>query len=507
MPDKTIKFASDLLCRSPEVLEIPVEEFARKVSEREKAPFEWNEAVTSGGVEVAVDMPGFNPDIARKLVVCNMGDSSGFGVFSAEPIKANTIIARFSGDLSDAYEKSDLFSFPAGKKFITANKKSNWSRFIKHLPELSSMKHYVAEVAYANLKVIIARDSTVWFCTSRDIESNELLGFDYTKQRPNYWVDQKIIPEEFDKFGCVLPFSGIIYIAHIVTILIYTAIILEDSTKLYQLEYEYPDLYASVNKRIKDLAPDEVQHLFFCTIVFSHIDLLFLFRPEDRLDILKVFKKGIMKNPEDYLCDKPYSQRTISIFLKWRPPHSSALFVSNLSEAVLEFPEGFFDIINPLRFHVYHLHKNQKDLNVQIDNYTNAGHKSYTRGNYKDAINSWQLALSLEMDCIMRFGSKKDSKYLNLHWNLGNAYHKASIGIEGSTRKRDYLFDAMLCIGTAIHLIKDSHEASNKEKIPQYQERLDLVGAEYERINALFLADKAGAAADTEIAAFAGAGV
>lgn len=168
------------------------------------------------------------------LLIVNMGDC-GYGLFSKSKIKKGTPVCTYAGKLipSDSNfegradrqytvgvrtssvltaifqantENTDFEitldrsqHFPA---FIDGSEYGNWGSFLQHLPTKDKIANKA--VATANL-ITIGADYRYYPCyyfkAARDIEANEILGFDYGE---NYWKNQNKSPLFFDKYGQAL---------------------------------------------------------------------------------------------------------------------------------------------------------------------------------------------------------------------------------------------------------------------------------------------------------------
>jgi|GEM_PF-5730276 len=169
------------------------------------------------------------------LLIVNM-EKFGYGLFAKTNIKKGTLVCTYAGKLilsdSNFEERVDqcytvgvrtssvltaIFQantentnleitldrsqhFPA---FIDGSEYGNWGSFLQHLPSPDSAAGKTA-AATANL-ITIGADYRYYPCyyfqAARDIEANEILGFDYGE---NYWKNQNKSPVFFDKYGRVI---------------------------------------------------------------------------------------------------------------------------------------------------------------------------------------------------------------------------------------------------------------------------------------------------------------
>jgi hypothetical protein len=185
------------------------------------------------------------------LVLVQLSDSTGFGVFTLELIPKGTIITQYTGNVYKSAEdfdsSNDDYFVPSFIPFlhwmrnrpelcyISAKKKGNLARFFQHLPKENSIKElfssYIEKnidavrdilkspaltpkdlesiqlpLAYENLDLIYAFDTAsntpvILLVTTTDIPAKTQLGFSYGNE---YWLSKNTSPMYFSPKGRVL---------------------------------------------------------------------------------------------------------------------------------------------------------------------------------------------------------------------------------------------------------------------------------------------------------------
>jgi len=215
-----IQFADTLLCHSPEIRSLTEDEFGALVSKRRGYEFKWADGIiTEDGAEIPVHMEGYDPAISDKLVVCEMGEELGLGVFAKSFIAKGTPVLCYNGVMSTKAETGDLYVFTANReKFFSARHRGNLAGFIQHIGAFSPLKHFVDEMTVENLAVKENPDGTFWMIATRDIHPNEILGFPYDTALDTYWTKLRVLPKHFDRYGQVLPYTGAIFATQMLSI-------------------------------------------------------------------------------------------------------------------------------------------------------------------------------------------------------------------------------------------------------------------------------------------------
>ena len=498
-----IQFASTLLCHSPEIRLLSKEEFGALITRRRGYEFQWADGIVSeDGSETPVHMEGYDPAILDKLVVCDMGEELGLGVFAKSFIAKGTPVLCYSGVMSDKLSAGDLYVLTTNQeKFFSANHRGNLAGFVQHIGEFSPLKHFVDEMTVENLSVEENPDGTLWMIAKRDIHPNEILGYPYDTALETYWAKLHILPKHFDRYGQVLPYVGAIFATQIISIQVYMAIMLNNTDMLGKLRVVYGETIDAALSRITDgIKPFD---LLLNVLFFSHIDILRILYPEDRDSLLKIFRdlKPVL-DPREFLSGNPYKENRVVKFVEWLDIGPRArLFPPTDRKAALSIPEDFFKIVNPLRYYAFQPHAKAElaDLDVYIQRLMNAGLKAYQEKKYADSARKWESSLRLTRDLltsywfidpsttklpsvtISRDADKNfvityDKRISNLSWNLGNAYLNAS-QIEAPKYKNDYIREAKLCISVAVEIAKasDLSVPDNTALLAKYEERLKSI--------------------------------
>ena len=499
-----IQFSHRLLCDSHEIRSLSEAEFSTIVTARRGYEFKWADGIIRDGAETPVHTEGYSPEIIDKLVVCDMGAELGLGLFAKERIPKGTAVLCYTGVESSEPEPGDLYAITANRRqFISARHRGNLAGFIQHIGPFSTYKHYVDEMTVDNLSLQANPDGTLWLIAKRDILPNEILGYPYDISLDSYWSKVGALPKHFDRYGRVLPYDGAIFATNIINTLIYMATCLKDTEQLRKLEEAHKACVDFALLKLKSTKPSDA---LINIIFFSHIDLLRSIYPTDREALFKLLAKlKLIFEPKDFASTSPYQEKRVVNYVNWIDfGPKPAFFPPSVRCAVLSFPDGFFKINNPFRYYVYQPQPKSElnHLNIYAKDLIENGLKDYKLGKYAAAAYKWEHALRILRDVLTTTNMASDSAaplpfvsiprlnvtglrddikdwnisynthILDLSWNLGNAYLKAS-EVEAPIYKGAYLREAELCIQIAVKIAEASDE--HAEKLAKYQTRLDII--------------------------------
>lgn len=230
----SIKFSSSIYTDNNKIEDMPISKFIELARKKGNSIQSWSETVEYEGEEKEIlsklkKLSDISPltnglqrqlqDNSSKLVICDMGDELGFGVYTARPIGKCEIIGVYSGSVcmfdteNINYNTHSLRIYEDKEKTITCDafKKGNVTRFIQHAfdDENSAIYNSCFELvnknaAKANVGYQMYSVGNQIFravVTKRKVREGEMLFSDYGLL---YWEILNKRPKSFNSYGQIL---------------------------------------------------------------------------------------------------------------------------------------------------------------------------------------------------------------------------------------------------------------------------------------------------------------
>jgi hypothetical protein len=501
-----INYADDLLCNNPPIQALGIQEFSAMVGRLRGHDFTWLDGViTIDGIEHKVSTVRQIQSQDNYLVVCNMGEL-GLGVFTQKLIPAGAVIACYAGVISTTPNTGDKYQFDNKRhQFISAKYQGNLSSFVQHAPANSEKgyEYSVYEAVFANIDVKADDTGMLWLVAKCDIVAQEQLVCDYVD---DYWHNANTTPKNFDRFGRVLPYQGIMHMRDVFLLSCKMAAYLKNTArldKLKQLGLEYglvpnASFYESMLNTHDNL--QEYLATFFLT---SHLELLKILSAEDREHALTILENTFIADIDGFAFDSIYKDNSVVAKFKelscaTHKKDQMQFFAPTAAEnkkfLKLQFEKKYFKIINPLIYYVPKFQYNQNELASNQSKYAKKAYECYKQGKFAEAASFYELALVAARDAANlenmqtkfvganAIGINKDfnsrtiplcinQDIRSLVWNLGSAYYYAAKNAAAAEYKHQYLQEAECCLATAVGIIQHL-EPANTHDITRYYSRL-----------------------------------
>jgi len=506
---KEIKFADDILIKSPKIQHYTVSEMEQRVAKQRGIDvFSWTESVLveEDFTIPTQEIPEISPKVMDGLVICNMGKQAGWGLFTQKRIPKDTVICVYSGKLLGDSEKPDPEDFyyhkgDGSSRFCSGKKYGGFSSFIQHLPlaNRSGRFYYASNQGAGNLHLRTEGD-VISLITLRDIQANEMLGYEYGSAYWEYLYHKKNISEiPFSRYGepigdlkCEFSYLEIYHIVYLAA---------------KTLSMQNPNSKDLINylKKIEEnlIAADTVaarlllQNLqniadpmgaVYSYLIFKHIDFIRILPREERVLLLNFLEKNQTVGSIATIQERKNSfgsnfKFTIMQYIQVLSTASSNAFFHNPSQIfTLQIPSELF-ACNADRYFVYLPQKMTVEEAIKKSN-TLARNAAlyYSKQDYRTAIDKWQDALRLLRNifsgdliaCESVVADDRDISAIDetrtLYWNLGSAYLKI-----------DNITEAHYCLIRAVAIAEKTHHVTLEKyqmKLTEIQDRLSATEIE-----------------------------